>query len=161
MIKTIPYIKENRKIIGQFIFSIFFIGTGIWFIQHEQAELVSVRNHLSSANAWWVIAGIGLTFLYILLQALMYMTSFAAIGNTVGLADAIILFLKRNFVSVFLPAGVFRPWFFLQTHLKKGYQRDPNPFRVNDICFCRFFICSSSRYSCIYVCFGQECVRCW
>lgn len=119
MIKTIPYIKENRKIIGQFIFSIFFIGTGIWFIQHEQAELVSVRNHLSSANAWWVIAGIGVTFLYILLQALMYMTSFAAIGNTVGLADAIILFLKRNFVSVFLPAGGISSLVFFTDPLKK------------------------------------------
>ena len=47
------------------------------------------------------------------------MTSFAAIGNTVGLADAIILFLKRNFVSVFLPAGGISSLVFFTDPLKK------------------------------------------
>ena len=50
-------------------------------------------------------AGIAVTMLYILLQAAMYRASFAAIGSSLQWAHGIDLFLKRNFLSVFLPAG--------------------------------------------------------
>jgi len=42
---------------------------------------------------------------YILLQSGMYVTAFTAIGTKLQWKQAIELFLKRNFLSVFLPAG--------------------------------------------------------
>ncbi|PWG80461.1 bifunctional lysylphosphatidylglycerol flippase/synthetase MprF [Pararcticibacter amylolyticus] len=103
--KSVPFLRENVKIISQFIFTIFFIGVGIWFIKHERAELVQVQAVLASSSLQWLAAGIILTIVYIVLQGLMYVASFRAIGSQVNLYDAIVLFLKRNFISVFLPAG--------------------------------------------------------
>ena len=103
--KSIPFLRENRKIITQFAFTVFFFGIGIWFIKHEQTEFYQVRNVLSTAKWQLVIVGIGVTFLLFLLQGLMYKASFAAVKSSVSLTDTTILFLKRNFISVFLPAG--------------------------------------------------------
>jgi len=119
--KSIPFIKENGKIITQFVFTAFFIGIGIWFLKHEQAEFSQVKIVLSSANWQWVVAGIGVTFLIFIQHGLMYKASFAAIKSSVGLTDTVILFLKRNFISVFIPAGgISSLAFFTQAIEKKG-----------------------------------------
>lgn len=103
--QSLPFLRENGKIIGQFILTVFFIAIGIWFLKHEQAELVEVKNSIGNASWQWVILGIGLTIVYILLQGLMYVASFASLKIKISLTDAVVLFMKRNFVSVFLPAG--------------------------------------------------------
>lgn len=119
--KSFPFIKENGKIITQFVFTAFFIGIGIWFIKHEQAELSQVKTILSTANRQWLIAGIGVTLVMFLQHGLMYKASFAAIKSSVGLTDTILLFLKRNFISVFIPAGgISSLAFFTQPIEKKG-----------------------------------------
>lgn len=100
-----PFLRENRKIIAQSTFTLLFIGLGIWFIKHERAELVDVKNALVAAKWQWMLAGIGVTLLYIILQGQMYVFSFASVRIKVSLFDSTILFLKRNFISVFLPAG--------------------------------------------------------
>jgi len=100
-----PFLRENKKIILQFIFTLFFIAIGIWFIQHERSELFKVKDVLSTANSLWIIAGIFLTAVYIILQGLMYVFSFGATRHKVSRYDATILFIKRNLISVFLPAG--------------------------------------------------------
>ena len=122
--KGLPYLRENAKIIGQFILTIFFVGLGIWFIKHEQAELVQVRTLLVTSIWEWVAGGIVLTVAYIVIQGLMYVASFAAIGSRVALYDAMFLFLKRNFVSVFLPAGgISSLAFFTGDLTKKGVSK--------------------------------------
>jgi phosphatidylglycerol lysyltransferase len=103
--RSIPFILENRKIIIQFIFTFLFIALGIWFIRHEKAEISEVKNVLNSAHASWVALGIALTVFYVILMGLMYVFAFKSIGCKVRLADTSVLFLKRNLVSVFLPAG--------------------------------------------------------
>ncbi len=45
-----PFLRENRKIIAQFAFTLLFIALGIWFIKHERAELVDVKNTLISGK---------------------------------------------------------------------------------------------------------------
>ncbi|MDP2339228.1 MAG: bifunctional lysylphosphatidylglycerol flippase/synthetase MprF [Bacteroidota bacterium] len=100
-----PFLRENKKIILQFIFTLFFFAIGIWFIQHERSELVEVKGVLRTANWIWILIGIALTAIYILLQGLMYVFSFAATRHKVSLYDSTILFIKRNLISVFLPAG--------------------------------------------------------
>jgi len=116
-----PFLRENKKIILQFIFTLFFFAIGVWFIQHEKSELVQVKDILRSARWEWVAAGILITLCYILLQGLMYVFSFAATRHKVSLVDSTILFIKRNLISVFLPAGgISSLAFFTGTIEKKG-----------------------------------------
>lgn len=122
--RSVPFLRENGKIIAQFILTTFFIGIGIWFVKHERAELVEVKYLLFSANWQWVLAGVGLTCVYVILQGLMYVASFASVQSKVSLADAIVLFLKRNFISVFLPAGgISSLAFFTGSIEKKGIKK--------------------------------------
>jgi phosphatidylglycerol lysyltransferase len=119
--KALVIIQENRKLIIQFIVTALFVYMAAWFITHEKAELSSVKNILTSANIYWVLFGLGLVFFYIFLQGMMYVTSFASINTNVNLWDATILFLRRNFISVFLPAGgVSSLVFFTGDIVKKG-----------------------------------------
>lgn len=119
--RSVPFVRENGKIITQFIFTLFFIGIGIWFIKHEHSELIEVKNDVIHANLEWVLAGICLTLIYIILQGLMYVASFKAVQANVSLIDASILFLKRNFISVFLPVGgISSLAFFTGVLQKKG-----------------------------------------
>jgi len=99
------FLKENRRLIFKAVFGLLFIGLAIFFIRHEQAEIQQVRETLSGANSLWVFTGILLSCIYIVSQGMMYYTSFRSIGKKTGLLTTIRVFLKRNFVSVFLPAG--------------------------------------------------------
>lgn len=116
-----PFIRENKKIILQFIFTLFFFAIGIWFIQHEKSELVQVKDVLQAARWQWVLVGIFITFFYIVLQGIMYVFAFAATRHRVSLIDSTILFIKRNLISVFLPAGgVSSLAFFTEAIERKG-----------------------------------------
>ncbi len=103
--KSFSFILENGKILAQAIFTIFSIGIGIWFLNHENTELIEVKQILFTADWRFVFVGITLTLVYILLQALMYVASFRAIRHPISLLNAVVLFLKRNLISIFLPAG--------------------------------------------------------
>lgn len=101
----VPFIRENYKIIGSYIFTLFFIGLGIWFIKHEKTELQQVRHLVTTSRGDWIAIGIALSVAYVFVHGLMYRASFKAVGSKVSLGDATLLYLKRNFISVFLPAG--------------------------------------------------------
>jgi phosphatidylglycerol lysyltransferase len=114
----------NSKLIARFLFTVLFFGLGIWFIRHEKAELTEVRSALFTAQWLWVIAGIAISALYVFLQGLLYVTCFSTIKCKVSLKDTIDLFLKRNFISVFLPAGgVSSLAFFTGTLEKKAISK--------------------------------------
>jgi len=103
--RSYPFIIENSKLLAQAILTIFSIGIAIWFINHEQTELSDVKQVLFTADWKLVVLGILLTIGYIVLQGLMYVASFASIRHRISLTSAVVLFLKRNLISVFLPAG--------------------------------------------------------
>jgi phosphatidylglycerol lysyltransferase len=96
-----------NKFLWQLIFSSFLIGMAVFFIRHENLELVRIREELSGSNPWYVALGILLTIVYIVFQSEMYVHSYKAMGIVIPLKVALRLFLKRNFLSVFLPAGGF------------------------------------------------------
>jgi phosphatidylglycerol lysyltransferase len=98
-------ISENRKIIFQFILAILFITVGAWFIKHEQAELGEVKHILLTSHWQYILIGILFTGIYLLLQGFMYKMAFASVGKKIPLTLTLLLFLKRNFISVFMPAG--------------------------------------------------------
>ena len=103
--KTLAVLSEQRRIILQFLVTTFFIGIGIWFLYHERGEISKVTAEISGAVTFYVLAGIAITGLYIYTHSFMYRAAFASVGEKISLKAGLILFLKRNFVSVFLPAG--------------------------------------------------------
>jgi phosphatidylglycerol lysyltransferase len=117
--KVFIFFNENARLITQFLFTALFIILAAWFTYHQKHELLTVRNILSDANKYWVTAGLGLVIFYIFIQGVMYVTSFASIGTRLNLWDAIILFLKRNFISVFLPAGAVSSLAFFSNEIEK------------------------------------------
>jgi phosphatidylglycerol lysyltransferase len=111
--------RNNTEIIVRFTLTGLFIGLAVWFFNHEKTELSSVAGVLLEADRFWIGAGFLLFIVYILLQGFMYVTSFAAINARVGIGDALILFLKRNFISVFIPAGGITSLAFFSSAIEK------------------------------------------
>jgi phosphatidylglycerol lysyltransferase len=115
--------KINKSIL-QFILTALFLGLAIWFFHHEKVELTQIEDTLVHANLWWVLVGLLVTVIYIMLQARMYVASFASIGCRFPFQDSVLLFLKRNFISVFLPAGgISSLAFFSRDAEKEGISR--------------------------------------
>jgi phosphatidylglycerol lysyltransferase len=122
--RSLPFLRENGKILTQFIFTLFFIGLAIWFVKHEKSELNEVKHLLVTSRWQLIVMGTCLTLTYILLQGLMYKAAFASLKARVPLHAAILLFLKRNFISVFLPAGgVSSLMFFIDDIEKRGVSK--------------------------------------
>ena len=120
----VPFIRENAKMISSYVFTLFFIGLAIWFIKHEGAELAEVRPLLSTASLPWLIAGLALSVVYVFIHGAMYKAAFASVASKVSVLDGTVLYLKRNFVSVFLPAGgVSSLAFFSSAIEKKGVNK--------------------------------------
>ncbi|MEO6637289.1 MAG: phosphatidylglycerol lysyltransferase domain-containing protein [Ginsengibacter sp.] len=75
------------------------------FFRSERKELQQIIPQIENADGRWLLAGFITTLLYVLFQSGMYVSSFASIGLPLKWVDSIELFLKRNFLSIFLPAG--------------------------------------------------------
>jgi phosphatidylglycerol lysyltransferase len=96
-----------NKFFWQLIFSAFLIGTSVFFIRHENVELFRIAEQLRMSNVWYVLTGIFLTGVYLIFQGKMYIHSYLAMGIRIPLKVALRMYLKRNLLSVFLPAGGF------------------------------------------------------
>ncbi len=96
-----------NKFLWQLILAVFMIGMAIFFIKQEHIEIFKIKEQLADSKPVYIILGVLLTLIYIAVQGLMYVYSFKALNKHLPFLLAINLFLKRNFVSVFLPAGGF------------------------------------------------------
>jgi phosphatidylglycerol lysyltransferase len=108
-----------NKFFLQLILAIFMIGMAIFFISHEHLEVVKIREQLIACNVWYVLLGLFFTVVYMLLMGLMYVHCFKAIGKKITLKSAVRLYLKRNLVSVFLPAGGFSSLLFFSKEVEE------------------------------------------
>jgi phosphatidylglycerol lysyltransferase len=75
------------------------------FIKQGKVEIPQLINRLKTANKNWLLIGSLLSFLFVFFQGEMYFWSFRTVKENISRWDAIVLYLKRNFVSVFLPVG--------------------------------------------------------
>lgn len=115
--------KFIRKIRWKEILAVIILLLAFAFFRSERHELASIGPLLKSSDIVWIFTGVFLTLIYVLLQGLMYITSFRSTGLTVNLKDAVILFLKRNFLSVFLPAGGVSSLAYLPRNIRvRGYK---------------------------------------
>jgi phosphatidylglycerol lysyltransferase len=96
-----------NKFFWQFFVAAFMLAMAVFFFREQRVELVRIKDQLASCDPVYIVLGIAVTALYILAQAQMYVHSFRALNKQMPLGSAIRLYLKRNLVSVFLPAGGF------------------------------------------------------
>ena len=89
------------------------------FFRSERKELLDIVPNLENADPFWLISGLVVTFLYVLFQSGIYVSSFASIGLSLNWIDSIELFLKRNFLSIFLPAGGVSSLAYTPSQLRK------------------------------------------
>lgn len=102
------------------ILAVLLLLIGIYFFRAQRRELLSINEKIRNADTAWLFVGIIVTILYILLQAAMYVSSFAAVQGKLGWVRGSELFLKRNFLSVFLPAGGISSLAYTPAPLRKG-----------------------------------------
>lgn len=117
--KNLSFLKFSPKSYWKEILAVFIILLAFVFFRSERHEMRQIIPQLKQADLNWIIIGILVTFIYILLQALMYVESFKAVGLKIKISEATSLFLKRNFLSVFLPAGGVTSLAYLPTELKR------------------------------------------
>lgn len=87
------------------ILAILMLLLAIVFFKSERKELQAIVPQIKQSNPYWIFAGVLLTLVYIFFQSGIYKQSFSAVGLNLKWENGFILFLKRNFISVFLPAG--------------------------------------------------------
>ena len=108
-----------NKFFWQFFVAAFMLGMAIFFFREQHIELIRIQEELRKSNPVYIITGILLTVLYVLAQAQMYVHSFRALNKEVPLGLALSLFLKRNLVSIFLPAGGFSSLVFFTRQIEE------------------------------------------
>ncbi len=87
------------------VFTIILTVLGILFFRSTSHEVRSGYDILKQANGWYVIGCAILTIALILSQAYAFCLCYNSIGKEVSLTKCISLFLKRFFLSPFIPGG--------------------------------------------------------
>lgn len=96
---------KSRNYYFKEILAFLFLLLAVYFFSRQRLEIITSVKTVESAQMNYVWLGLLITVVYILLQGLMYVYCFRAVGNNISLGSAVRLFLKRNLVSVFLPGG--------------------------------------------------------
>ncbi len=97
--------KLSPKSYWKEILAILIILFAFIFFREQRKELLEIGPMLEQADKTWLIIGVLLTLAYVFSQGMMYRSCFSSLGLKINLSIAVELFLKRNFLSVFLPAG--------------------------------------------------------
>ncbi len=120
--KSISYQKIIgfvRKLHLKELFTVVMIMVAVFFFRQQRRELESLGTSLKTADIFYILLGVIFTAVYILLQALMYVYSFRSVKGNINLLSSLELFLKRNVISVFLPAGGISSLAYLPKNIKK------------------------------------------
>ena len=110
-----------RKLHWKELLGLLFLLVAFYFFRQQRKELGSLNSSLKNTNLFWLATGIVFTGVYILLQAALYVYSFLSIGGKISWLNAIELFLKRNVISVFLPAGGITALAYLPATMRKSH----------------------------------------
>lgn len=109
----------RNRIARRVLLAALLLGLGIFFLRHEKAEWHAVKAAISSAKFSLVMAGIGITVIYLSLLGMMYVKSFQSAGSKIDFFTALQLWLKRNFIGMFLPGGNVASLMFYNAELEK------------------------------------------
>lgn len=95
----------GRKVYWQQIMAVLALLVAIFFFRNERKELAAIIPNLEQANTGWLFVVFLSAIGCIVFQGGLYRKCFASVNLSLRWDDAIALFLKRNFIGVFLPAG--------------------------------------------------------
>jgi phosphatidylglycerol lysyltransferase len=98
-------IRLPKKIYWREVLAVFLLVVCVYFFHQQRREVQAIMPYLHKADNGWLLLATLITGIFILCQSAMYLFSFAAIYTNFPLDRAIELFLKRNFLSTFLPGG--------------------------------------------------------
>ncbi|MFT4154973.1 phosphatidylglycerol lysyltransferase domain-containing protein [Parafilimonas sp.] len=102
------------------ILAVLLLMIGIYFLHQQRHEVKNILPVLHAANKGWLLLAALVTIIYVLFQSAMYAFSFIAIGQSLPLRLCIELFLKRSFLSVFLPGGGVSALAYVPKNAKKA-----------------------------------------
>jgi len=111
--------RISGKMIFQVALALIPIAFSVYFIKHNGNELKRSFDLLATSRLGWFLAGIAVSALYLIIHGNMYMASFRTLHSDVSFFNALILSLKRNFISVFLPAGGITSLAFFTSDIEK------------------------------------------
>ena len=122
----IKQVKSHWKYILQITLGVFSVLLGVYFIKQEHTELIQVKGVLLEAKLSWLIGGMMLVLMFVAVQGWMYQYSFKAIQKKIPFKVGMLLYLKRNFISVFIPAGTITNVLFFNKDIeeKQGIERN-------------------------------------
>jgi len=109
-----------KKLHWKELLALLFILIAFFFFRQQRKELTDLGSSLRSTDITWLTVGIAGTAVYILLQAALYVYSFYAVEGSISWMNAIELFLKRNVIAVFLPAGGITALAYLPASIRKA-----------------------------------------
>lgn len=109
----------GNKSVWQGIIALLMLMLFAYFVKNQHLELRNIGEALLNSDSHFILLGLVFTVFFVLLQAGMYVYSFKAVGANIPLYTTLILYFKRNLVSVFLPAGGLSSLAFFGNDLKK------------------------------------------
>lgn len=98
---------KNIKFLFKILLGLFLLFGGIFFFIEQRKEVIAASQLIRNTSVVWIFIGALLSLGYIVIHGFVYKASFEALSHKLPMGIAIKLFLKRNFVGVFLPAGGF------------------------------------------------------
>ncbi|TKK69001.1 lysylphosphatidylglycerol synthetase family protein [Ilyomonas limi] len=98
-------IRLPKKFYWREVLAVFLLVVCIYFFHQQRREISLILPYLHQASNSWLLLAAVVTGIFVLCQSAMYAFSFNAIKTPFPLSSAIELFLKRNFLSTFLPGG--------------------------------------------------------
>ena len=108
-----------QKIRWKELLAFLFILLGIYFFRQQRHELHTLIPFLKKANSFWIGCGILVTVLYVMLQTGLLIYCFKTVQKTISWSSSLSLFLKQNFLSVFLPGGSVATFAYLPSILRR------------------------------------------
>jgi len=93
------------KYIIQIAIALIPIAFCIYFLKHEGYQLQKSFNLIKQVRPELMLLALFVTLIYIIIHGYMYKASFKALNADIPYKNLLILALKRNFISVFIPAG--------------------------------------------------------
>ena len=127
--------KENKvfsfKTYWKEVLAVLIILLAIYFFRSQVGEIKTIIPRILNSNTTWTLPAVLATLLFVLLQAIMYVASFRSVGIHIRLVDALELYLKRNVLSVFLPAGAIASLAYTPHRLKKKQVNSPQGLKAS------------------------------
>ena len=101
------------------------LALSVVFVQREGPQLAQAMRQLPHTPLWVAALATGVTGLYLLCCGLMYIGGYRAAGARMPMGEALLLWLRRNFLGVFLPAGGLSSLAFYNHSLRKSTAARP------------------------------------